>query len=86
MYICKITFRNNCKLSYYKMSKLSLCPKLTTLEKNDLRSVGFKYSMYCMCIMLCEYLDLILLKYYSASNVVFILEGNDLFITALKYF
>lgn len=36
--------------------------------------------------MLCEYLDLILLKYYSTSNVVFILEGNDLFITVLKYF
>lgn len=42
--------------------------------------------MYCMCIMFCEYLDLILLKYYSASNVVFILEGNGLFITVLKYF
>lgn len=39
-----------------------------------------------MCIMLCEYLDLILLKYYSASNVVFILEGIDLFITVFKYF
>lgn len=39
-----------------------------------------------MCIMLCEYLDLILLKYYSASNVVFILEGTDLFITVFKYF
>lgn len=42
--------------------------------------------MYCMCIMLCEYLDLILLKYYSASNVVVFLEGNYLFITAFKYF
>lgn len=41
--------------------------------------------MYCICIMLCEYLDLILLKYYSASNVVFILEGTDLFITVFKY-
>lgn len=39
-----------------------------------------------MCIMLCEYLELILLKYYSASNVVFILEGTDLFITVFKYF
>ena len=38
-----------------------------------------------MCIMLCEYLDLILLKYYSASNVVFILEGTNLFITVFKY-
>lgn len=41
--------------------------------------------MYCICIMLCEYLDLILLKYYSASNVVFILEGTDLFITVFNY-
>jgi len=32
MYICKITFRNNYNLSYYRMSKFSLCPKLTTLE------------------------------------------------------
>lgn len=39
-----------------------------------------------MCIMLCEYLDLILLKYYSASNVVFILEGNDVYITAFNIF
>ena len=39
-----------------------------------------------MCIMLCEYFDLILLKYYSASHVVFILEGTDGFITAFKYF
>lgn len=42
--------------------------------------------MYCICIMLCEYLDLILLKYYSASNVVFISEESDFFITVFKYF
>lgn len=65
MYICKSTFRYNCKL-YYKSSKAELVSKADSTRIIHQRSVDFKYSISCIWIMLCEYLDLILLKYYTA--------------------